>query len=105
MTPVPRVTAADLIAGRIDYLPAREALPEAFRRQHAPECDFVTDWFLVGRDAQDIARLTPREGVETDAAFRAIRAVLISLDLSHEHKIGGAGFLLREWFVLAPEAP
>jgi hypothetical protein len=51
----------------------------------------------------DLARLTPREGVDKHKALAAIKAIIGSFAPKHEHKTSGCGYLLSEWFELAPK--
>lgn len=55
----------------------------------------VSDWFFKGlKDA----KWTPKEGVDTAKALRAVKACIGDWSPSHEHKEAGCAFLLSEWF-------
>jgi hypothetical protein len=104
MTPIPELHAVDVAFGNIKHLPEWEDLSEDLRRgwsnDRNPYCVFVSEWFFKGRTPEDMARLTPRDGVDGYKALTAVEAVLGSFEPKHEHKIAGCAFLLKEWFNL-----
>jgi hypothetical protein len=105
-TPIPELSDVDVVFGCVDHLPARDDLPEEFRLRwdrQQPHCEFISQWFFKGRTPDDMARLTPKKGIDREKALRAIKAILASWAPQHEHKIGGCGFLLSEWFDVATE--
>jgi hypothetical protein len=53
------------------------------------------DWFYRGLTS---IQLTPRDGVDGEAALQHIRAVLVSFEPKHEHKMAGVAYLLDQWF-------
>ena len=87
--------------GNVKHLPKYEDIPAEFKRDRNPYARFVSDWFFRGRTKQDLARLTPKPGVDRPKALAAIQAVLASFEPSHEHKEAGAAYLLSQWFDLA----
>lgn len=99
MTQIPELTDIQVAMGHIGHLPKYDSLPEEFQREQHPACLFVINWFHMGAD---LSQLTPREGVDQSKALRALAAVLRSWEPKHEHKIAGAGYLLDQWFVVAP---
>lgn len=109
MTPVPEITDADVMFGNISFLPSRDKLPEDFRRNwHSASniwCAAVSHWFYNGARSGPSGQIiiggrafAPKTGVDGRKALRALRAVIGSWGPQHEHKIGGAGFLMSEWF-------
>lgn len=108
MLAIPDLSPADLAFGNIKHMPKREDLPEDFQRNwHSsrnPYCHAVSQWFYKGCKLDngalviDGVRFKAKEGVDADKALRAIKAALGSFEPSHEHKIGGCGFMLSEWF-------
>jgi hypothetical protein len=96
MIAVPKVDRADVAFGRTDFVPPSKGIPQEFRigSDHAA-VRFVEQWFFEGADAQ---RLKERPGVDRVAALGALRAVMVSFDLDHNHKIAGAAYLLDQWF-------
>jgi len=104
MTPVPDLTGADIAFGNIKHLPKREDLPKEFQRETSPFCKAVSSWFYSGAKALpngleiDGQKYMAKPGVDARKALMAIKAALCSFEPSHEHKIGGCGFLLSEWF-------
>jgi hypothetical protein len=106
MIPVPELTGADVVWGSIKHLPPINDIPEEFNRHNNPYCDFVSHWFFSGLKPNDLARLTPRAGVDRGKALAAIKTILASFAPKHEHKEAGAAYLLSEWFELtAASAP
>lgn len=115
MLPVPEITDAELAFGTIKHLPKREDLPEEYQRNwHSDKqvyCRAVSNWFYKGArrlpdgiELQDGHKFAVRPGVDADKALRAISAALKSWDCKHEHKIGGCGWLLSQWFELKETA-
>lgn len=105
--PVPDLNRIDVVCGNIGHLPAWDDIPEEFRKrwhQGNAYCDFISQWFYSGLGPEDLARLTPREGVDRTKALAAVKAIIGSFEPQHEHKTAGAGYLLSEWFELAPAA-
>lgn len=100
MRAIPDVSALDLAFGNINHLPPMAEIPEEFKRMSNPYCKFVSAWFFKGCGPEQLARLSPREGVERTAALKAIQAILGSWAPAHEHKEAGAAYLLSEWFDL-----
>ena len=83
--------------GNVDKLmPAREELPEEFRREKSPYCDFTQSWFYNGLKELPKAK----EGIDLKLALRHLGAILASWEPSHEHKMGGTGYLASRWLEL-----
>ena len=107
MIPVPDLNDPEVVFGSIKHLPPWSDLPEEFRNRWMggnPYCDFISQWFYSGLGKDDLARLSPRDGVDRNKALRAIKAIIGSFEPKHEHKTAGAGYLLSQWFELAPKA-
>lgn len=104
MIPVPEITGLDTAFGNINHMPKYSDIPDDFYRKNQKYVDFVSSWFFGGKSKEEIARLTPKEGVDKNKALAAIKAILCSFEPKHEHKEAGAAFLLAEWFDLADEA-
>lgn len=108
MIAIPELTRADVAFGNIKHLPRREDLPEEFQKRWSsdgqPYCRAVSSWFYSGAKSTpdgiiiDGVTFKAKPGVDAGKALAAIKAVLGSFEPSHEHKIGGAGYLLSEWF-------
>lgn len=107
MLPVPKLDDPRVVFGDISHMPKWGDLPEEFRRgcfSH-PWCRVAENWFFNGckfdADGKLIVgsvKLHPKDGVDQDAALRAIKACLGSWAPKHEHKIAGVGFMFSEWF-------
>lgn len=114
MIPVPEITDAEMAFGTIKHLPKRESLPEEYQRDwHSDRlvyCRAVSGWFYKGArrlpDGIEVdgRKFVARPGVDSEKALRAISATLKSWDCKHEHKIGGCGWLLSQWFELKETA-
>jgi hypothetical protein len=114
MLPIPEIKDVDVAFGNIDHLPKREDLPEDFRRnwhrESQPFCRAISQWFYKGATFEngkltiDGVTFAPKEGVDAGKALRAIKAVMGSWSPQHEHKIGGCGFMLSEWFEIEKKA-
>jgi hypothetical protein len=102
ITDIDRISLA---YGEVVHMPRYTDVPEAFERSSHPCARLASKWFFEGLSQEDMARLTPREGVNKDKALRAIGAVLRSFEPKHEHKEAGAACLLDRWFIVAQRAP
>lgn len=103
--PIPELTRLDLASRNIKHLPAYAIIPDRFKRSVDPYAQFISNWFFDGLKADDMARITPRQGVDRDRALVAIKAILGSFEPQHEHKEAGCAFLLHQWFDLASVQP
>lgn len=97
MIPVPTIEQVDVVFGAIDHLPKYADLPDDYRRMHGPACDAASDLFYAGGRLSRLG-YEPRDGVDENSALRAIYAALRSFEPTHEHKIGGVGYLIDQWF-------
>lgn len=99
--PIPEIddVEAAFPATVLDWMPAREEIPDEFRfmRGRSKWCKVVHGWFFNGLPAD--VKFYPRDGVDADKAFRAVGCVLASFAPKHEHKEEAAAFLLDQWFV------
>lgn len=100
--PIPDITDLDMAFGNIDHMPRYETIPDEFKRSHGPYTNLVSKWFFCGLKDDDLARLTPRTGVDKRKALAAVGAILRSFQPKHEHKEAGCAFLLHAWFEVAP---
>ncbi len=94
-----KVDALDMAFGGAmkNLLPPYAELPEEFRREWHEGCRIAQMWFFSGL-AKPYPH--PQTGIDADAAFRHMRAIMASWEPKHEHKIAGVGYLLDRWFVL-----
>ncbi len=49
-------------------------------------------------DGSHLYGFCAREGIDAETAWRHVAAILRSYAPKHQHKIGGVGYLLGEWF-------
>lgn len=101
---VPDLSPIDAAFGNIGHLPKWDEIPDDFKQMRGNAyTTFVSEWFFSGRTEADMARLAAREGIDRAKALRAVAAILRSFSPKHEHKEAGAGYLLSQWFELAPK--
>jgi hypothetical protein len=74
-------------------LPKWDDLPDEFKESSHRACRLAGIYFYEG----GIFPL-PKEGVDHEKASRVIRACLRSFEPKHEHKMGGVGYLLDQWY-------
>ena len=77
------------------FLPPYADLPEEFRRERNPWCQFVQDWFFKGADKD---RLKAKPGVDWKDAVGHCATIMRSFEPKHEHKVAGVAYLLSLWF-------
>ena len=53
------------------------------------------DWFFRGAK---LGKLTPKNGIDAQAAIRHVRYCMGSWEPKHEHKEAGCAYLLSLWF-------
>lgn len=100
MIEIPKVTDVEIAFGSTEHLPKWENIPDEFKVNYPehPGVTMAAQWFygtLAG------AKLPPvREGVNEIEAMRVIRAILVSFEPKHEHKMAGVGYLINEWWDL-----
>jgi hypothetical protein len=97
--PIPSIKVGDLLGYTLDYLPTYDKLPKSFKNDSSPYYEFVSKWFFSGADTSS---LIAREGVNAKQALFAVKCVLMSWDISQEHKMAGASWLLYQWFEIKP---
>lgn len=99
--PIPELNNAAVAFGDISALPAWEDIPEEFRKNwHSnsqPWCRIISQLFFKGGTYEEFG-LTAKDGVDEQAAKRAIHSCLGSWTPKHEHKIAGCGYMLSQWF-------
>ena len=92
--------SGDELAGKsaIEVMPAREDLPQDFRvNWHSDKqewCRFVSGIFYNGGKFLS----NPKDGINKDDARIHFQHIISSWEPSHEHKTGGAAYLLSLWF-------
>lgn len=78
-------------------MPAWKDLPKCYRNMNnrRPSMAFVEEWFFLGLKQ---VKIIPREGVDLTKALRQLKACMGSFEPKHEHKVGGVGFLVDQFF-------
>ena len=76
-------------------LPLRSEIPDEFRSLQSPWCQIVSRMFFMGGKFPKT-----KHGIDEQMARRHITAVLRSFEPKHEHKEGGAAYLMSLWFEL-----
>lgn len=101
--PIPELSAVDIAfpAHALDWMPKYEDIPDEFKERgtFGKESEFVTIahyWFANGLNEN--VEFYPREGVNAQKAFDALRATLGSYAPKHEHKIAAVAYMMACWF-------
>jgi hypothetical protein len=95
---IPEVTDLDMsFGGAKKFLPPFAKLPVEFQSMRGPFCDAVSMLFFKGGKLSDHG-MKPKAGVDEKKVYRVLRACLSDFSPSHEHKIGGTGYLLSQWY-------
>lgn len=94
--PIP-VTKADTVFGGKckDILPKWEDIPDEFKAQSNPWCQWQSNWFFHGLANNPI----PKEGTDGDLAMANLQCVQGSFEPKHQHKQAGVAYLASLWFV------
>lgn len=79
-----------------NLLPDPLAIPDEFWGSGNAWVEFANRWFNGGLPGD--TRAFMREGIDGNAAFRHLKAILGSYQPKHEHKLAGIGFLASKWF-------
>jgi len=96
MLEIPEVTDGEIAFGTAKALPVYDSLPEEFQRHNGTKWnELVSAMFFCGLREIDA---TPKEGVDEEKAWRAIRAHLGSWEPKHEHKEAGVAYMMSQWF-------
>lgn len=95
---IPEVTDLECaFGGAMKILPPYASLPDEYKSQSGPFCDALSSLFFSGGKLSDHG-LTPKSGVDEKKVYRVLRACVGDFAPSHEHKIGGTGYLLSQWY-------
>lgn len=78
-----------------DLMPAYKELPEEFRCERDPFTRLVHKWFFEGLSKDAVK---PKDGIDANAAWRHLKAIMVSFEPSHEHKTAGVAWLMSQWF-------
>jgi hypothetical protein len=87
----------DLIFGKTKGMPKYVSIPDDFKGDYNKNkwLQLISDLFFIG--LQEI-KLTPKEGVNKEEAFKHIVALLRSWEFKHEHKEAGCAYLFSQSF-------
>lgn len=104
MIPVPKLDDVRVAFGETAHMPPFNSIPKEFNVRGNKYAAAISTWFFSGAknpgnglvigDAHFVAK----SGVPAIDAVRAIRAILVSYEPKHEHKIAACAYLLSEWF-------
>jgi hypothetical protein len=96
--PIPEITGADRVFGKVDHLPPYAEIPKEFKdwNDESKWNVIISRWFFQGLPKD--TRFYPKPGVDPKAALAAIGAIMASFAPKHEHKVAGCAYLLSEWF-------
>lgn len=95
---IPDVTDLDCAFGSaMKLMPAYESLPKEYQSGNGPFCKAADMLFFKGGTLAAHG-LKAKPGVDEKKVYRVLRACLSDFEPKHEHKIGGTGFLLSQWY-------
>jgi len=90
------ISDAELVFGTTKLLPKRSEVPEEFDFMGSSKWNkLFTDIFFVGLEDLDV---TPKEGVDADAALLCIKAHMSSWEPKHEEKEAGVAYMMSILF-------
>lgn len=97
MLPVPEVSQADVERPTrgLEVVPRWDDIPKKYRNKYTRWVKVVNTWRERGLLN---TRWTPNEGVDTEAALRAVNLVLADPAVPEELKVHGVAYMLGEWF-------
>lgn len=83
----------------VDHLmPSYADVPSEFKSNSNKFVKLVMTWFYSGLEKKI---LREKNGIDRNAAFRHLRAIMGSWEPKHEHKMAGVAYLLSLWFDIA----
>ena len=93
-----KVTEVELaFGGDIKQLiPCMEQIPDKFKTPEEKWNLVAADWLFGGLKG---SKWTPKDGINEKDALRHIRAVLVSHEPKHEHKMAGCAYLMDQFFL------
>lgn len=78
-----------------DIMPPYDELDKNFKYGKTIWNEAVSDWFFSGVKKSQFVENT---GIDKEAAFMHLRAIISSWEPKHEHKEAGAAYLMSLWF-------
>lgn len=93
------VSKLDLVfGGGMDHLlPKYEEIPDDFKRDYNPWCEWQSKWFFSGLKENEIP--VAKEGIDQRVAFLHLKTIQGSFEPQHEHKMAAVAWLASLWFV------
>jgi len=95
MLEVFEVTDLEVAFSNADKMPSKEEIPKEFWRGDTKWNKIFSQMFFSGGK---FTKMTPKEGVDSTKAMRAIKSIMGSWSPKHEHKDAAVAFMLSEWF-------
>jgi len=77
-----------------DLLPSMEIIPEEFTRDNK-WVEFQRQWFFYGWPKGGLVK---NPDVDSELAYRHLRAIQESYEPKHEHKMAAVAWLASRWF-------
>ena len=95
MRKLQKVNGLDESFGSTKNLPRLEDIPDKFLKNWTSEywCKIAESWFFG--TLKELP--TVKEELDSNDVYRALRAILVSFEPKHEHKIAGVGYLMSRW--------
>lgn len=77
-------------------MPKWEDIPGEFKRHNGTKWNKIfSHWFFNG--VKNLV-MTPKDGIDSNKAFRHIRCIMGSFEPKHEHKEAAVAYLMSQWF-------
>ncbi|KAG1454112.1 hypothetical protein G6F57_015579 [Rhizopus arrhizus] len=92
---IPELSDVDMAFGTTQGLPAYDRIPVEFRDSRTQWNNLVSKIFFTGVKG---LQFTAHPGVDGNAAYKHVRALLASWEPKHEHKEAGVAYLMSQYF-------
>lgn len=89
------VTDVDIAFPTVAEIPFLNKIPKEIMRGNTKWNQAFSDWFY---DGISLDQLKEREGIDKTKAIRAIKSMMGSYGLKHEHKEAAVAYCLSLWF-------
>jgi len=83
-----------------DFIIPYEELDSKYDDWGNPYTEFTAKWFFEGIDKNDLLRLVPKEGIDTELALKNLNVLRHDRNYQHEHKMRLLPHYLELWFDL-----
>jgi hypothetical protein len=99
MYPIPKLTKVDeAFPANVGWIPQMEEIPAQFHRPMNTKGGRFFLSIFGGRMDYSRMGMLPREGVDPEAAWRALVVCMTTFGIKHERKEAAFAFLVDQWF-------